>query len=172
MSKRVEPKTKGPQPLLKAAALCGLTSAESNDPKLHFLDALDECLQLAAAAGMAQLAQRFGFDLAGALSCYLEALAYFFERVLGAVLKPKPHLDDTFLARSKRAQNLRRVLLQVDADDGFRGRDGLTIFNEVAEVRIFLFADGRFERDGLLRDFEYLAHLGDGNVHTAGNLFA
>ena len=39
-------------------------------------------------------------------------------------------------------------------------------------MRVFLFADGRLERDRLLRDLEHLAHLGHGNIHAAGNLFA
>jgi hypothetical protein len=55
--------------------------------RLHFFDAFDEGLQLAAAAGMAQLAQRLGFDLPDALARDLEALAHFFQRVLGAVFK-------------------------------------------------------------------------------------
>ena len=121
---------------------------------------------------MAQLAQGLGFDLADALAGYLEALADFFQGVLGAVFEAEAHLDDALLARGQCAQDLRGVLLEVDADDGLGGRDGLTILNEVAEVRIFLFADGGFERDGLLRDLEHLADLGHGNVHALGDLFA
>ncbi len=140
--------------------------------RLHLLDAFDEGLQLAAAAGVAQLAQRLGFDLADALARDLEALAYFFQRVLGAVFEAETHLDDTLFARGEGAENLRGVLLEVDADDGLGGRDGLAIFNEVAEVRVFLFADGGLKRDGLLRDLEDLADLGDRDVHAARDLFA
>src|SRR6266567_3724040 len=50
---------------------------------LHFLDAFDEGFELAAARRMTQLAERLGFDLADALAGDLEALAYFFEGVLG-----------------------------------------------------------------------------------------
>jgi hypothetical protein len=39
---------------------------------------------------MAQLAQRFGFYLADALAGYLEALAHFFQGVLGAVFNGLP----------------------------------------------------------------------------------
>ncbi len=52
------------------------------------------------------------------------------------------------------------------------GETRLPVLDEVAEVRVFLFADGRFQRDGLLRDLEHLAHLGHGNVHALGDLFA
>ncbi len=136
-------------------------------PELHFFDAFNEGFQLAAAAGVTQLAEGLCFDLADALACDLEALADFFQGVLGAVFETETHLDDALFARGESAEDLRGVLLEVDADDGLRRRDGLAVFNEVAEVRIFLFTDGRFERDGLLRDFEDLADLGDRDVHAA-----
>ena len=131
-----------------------------------------KALSLRLRLGVTELAQGLGFDLADALAGDLEALADFFQGVLGAVFEAEAHLDDALFARGQSAQDLRGVLLEVDADDGLGGRDGLAVFNEVAEVRIFLFADGRFERDGLLRDLENLADLGDGNVHAAGDLFA
>src|ERR1700691_3268027 len=130
--------TKQPQPLPRLRFFAALFQPNLHCAKLHFLDAFHKRFQLAAAAGMTQLAQRLGFDLADALAGYLEALADFFQRVLGAVFQAETHLDDTLFARSKRTQNLRRVLLEVDADDGFRRRYGLAIFNEVTEVRIFL----------------------------------
>src|SRR5271170_48638 len=120
---------------------------------------------------MTQLAQRLGFALADALSGDLEALADLFEGVLGSVCEAEAHLDDTLFARREGAQNLRSVLLQVHADYGVGGRDGLAVFDEVAEVRIFLFADRSFERDGLLGDLEDLADLRDWNIHAPGNLF-
>src|ERR1035438_2364649 len=96
---------------------CGLRLLRLTCCRLHLLDAFDEGLQLAAAAGMPQLAQRLGFDLADAVSGDLEALADFFQRVLGAVFQAEAHLDDPLLARRERAQNLRGVLLEVHADD-------------------------------------------------------
>ena len=39
-------------------------------------------------------------------------------------------------------------------------------------MRIFLFADGRLQRDRLLRDLQHLPHLGHGDIHTLGDLFA
>ncbi len=48
---------------------------------------------------MTQLAEGFGFDLPDPLACDLEALADFFQRVLGAVFEAEAHLDDTLLAR-------------------------------------------------------------------------
>ena len=82
---------------------------------LHVFDAVDEGLQLAAAAGVTQLAEGLGFDLADALAGDLEGLADLFERVLGAVFEAEAHLDDALFARRQGAEDLRGVLLQVDA---------------------------------------------------------
>jgi len=139
---------------------------------LEFLDAFDEGAEFAASGGVAEFAEGFGFDLADALAGYLEALAYFFQGVFGAVFEAEAHLDDAFFAGGEGAQDLGGVLLEVDADDGFRGGDGLAIFNEVAEVGVFFLADGGFQRDGFLRDFEDLADLGDGDVHAARDFLA
>ena len=82
--------------------------------KSRFLYAIHEGLQLPAAAGMTQLAECLGFDLANAFPGDLEALPDLFERVLRAVLQAEPHLDDAFFPRSQRGEHLRRVLLQID----------------------------------------------------------
>ena len=54
-----------------------------------------------AAAGVAQFAEGFGFDLANAFAGDGEMLAHFFERVLATVLQAEAHLDDFFLARAE-----------------------------------------------------------------------
>ena len=86
---------------------------------LHLFHAFDKGFELARPRRMTQLAQRLGFNLPDALARYLEALAHFFERMLGAVFEAEAHLDDALLARRERAQNLRCVLLQVHADHRF-----------------------------------------------------
>src|SRR5271154_1262697 len=120
---------------------------------------------------MAQLAQRLGLDLSNAFAGDLEALPYLFQSVFGAVFEAEAHLDDALFSRSQSPKHLRGVLLQVDADDGVGRRDGLAVFDEVAEVRIFFLTDRRFERDGLLRDLEDLADLRNRDIHPAGYFF-
>src|SRR5579872_6115699 len=127
--------------------------------------------QLARARGMAQFAQRLGFDLAYALAGDGKRLAHFLQRVLAAILQAETHLDHLLLARGQGAQHLRRLLLQVDVDYGIRRRNHGPILDEVAQMRIFLFAYRRLQGDGLLRDLEHLAHLGHGNVHALGDFF-
>src|ERR1044071_1100246 len=138
---------------------------------LRFSDPIHERLQLARARWMPQFAQRLGFYLSNAFTGDGEGLAHFFQSVLGAVFKAEAHLDDFFFTRGERAQHLRGLVLEVDVDDGLGGRDHGAVLNEVAQVRIFFFADGRLQRDGLLRDLEHLAHLGHRDVHTLGDLF-
>src|SRR5687767_2943913 len=136
-------------------------------------DAFEERLELARARGVAELAERLGFNLSYALARDGEVLADLFERVLAAVLaEAEAHLDDLLLARGERGQDLVGYLAQVRGDDRVgRVEDGL-VLDEVPEVRVLLLADGRLQRDGLLRDLQDLAHLRDRDVHLARDLFA
>src|SRR5271155_3863148 len=120
---------------------------------------------------MAQLAQRFGFDLADAFAGYGERLADLFQRVLAAVFEAEAHLDYFFFARGQRAQDLSGLVLEVHVDDGFGRRDYGAVFDEVAEMRIFLFTNRGFERDRLLRDLQDFPHFRDGNIHSLSDFF-
>src|ERR1019366_8413687 len=114
---------------------------------------------LPRAGWMPQLPQRFGFDLTDSLSCYCERLAYFFQRLLRAIFESEAHLDDLFLARSQRTQHLRSLVFQIDVNYGFCRRNYRAVFDEVAQVRIFFFANWRFERDRLLRNLQNFPDL-------------
>src|ERR1700730_10993512 len=70
---------------------------------LHVFDAVDEGLQLAAAAGVTELAKSLRLYLSNALAGDLEGLADLFESVLGAVFQAEAHLDDTLFARRQGA---------------------------------------------------------------------
>src|SRR5581483_9040778 len=115
---------------------------------------IQESSQLPRARRMPQLAQCLGFYLPDTFAGYRKRLADFFERVLAAVFQTKAHLDDFLLARRERAQHLRSLVFQVDVDHGFGRRNYAAVLDEVAKVRIFLFADRRFEGDGLLCDLQ------------------
>src|SRR6188474_140302 len=120
---------------------------------------------------MTQLAQRLGLDLAYAFAGDREVLAHLFERMLAAVADAEAHLDDLLFARRQRLQHRLGLFLQIEVDDRFRRRHRGAILDEVAEMRIFLFADRRLERDRLLRDLEDLADLRDRDVHAPRDLF-
>src|SRR5580658_1394095 len=128
--------------------------------------------QLARPRRMPQFPQRLGFDLADAFAGYCERLADFFESVFAAVFESEAHLDYFFFARGQGAQDLSGLVLEVHVDHGFSRRNHGPVFDEVAEMRIFFFADRRFEGDRLLGDLEHFAHFRYGNIHALGDLFA
>src|SRR5207245_10306345 len=113
---------------------------------------VEEGAQPVTAAGMPEFAQRLGFDLPDTLARYREVLANFFERVFAAILQAEAHLDDLLFARAEGLEDFRGLLAQVEIDDRLRWRHDAAVHDEIAQVRFFFFADGRFERDELLRD--------------------
>src|SRR5262245_12174747 len=68
---------------------------------------IQEPNQLAAAAGLLELANRFGFDLADALASDLEYVADFFQRIAVAVAQAVTQLDDLSLTIAERLEDLR-----------------------------------------------------------------
>src|SRR3712207_1897707 len=141
--------------------------------KVLLTHALKERLELARARRVAEFAQRLGFDLSDALAGDGEVLADLFERVLGAGgAEAEAHLDDLLLARRQRRQDLVRYLAQVRRHDRVGRVLNRLVLDEVAEVRVFLLADGRLQTYRLLRDLQNLAHLRDRDVHLAGDLLA
>src|SRR5262249_23022233 len=113
---------------------------------------LEECAEPMAAAGMAQLAESFGFDLANTLARNREVLADFLESMLAAILETKAHLNNLFLARRQGLQDLRCLLAEIQVDDCLGGRNAGAIDDEIPEVRFVLLSDRRFERNRFLRD--------------------
>src|SRR5262249_5019544 len=97
-------------------------------------------------------------------------LSYFLEGVLGAVFQSEAHLDDFLLAGGKRAQHLGGLLFEVYVDYGLGRRDHAAVFDEIAQMRIFFFANGGLKRDRLLRNLQHLTHLRDRDIHALGDL--
>src|SRR6266566_5112691 len=96
---------------------------------------------VAGARWVAQFAQRLGLNLANALTRDREHLADFFEGARIAVLKPKTHADDAFFAGIELLQHGGHRLLQAEADRRIRWRDHGLVFDEIAQVSVFLFAE-------------------------------
>src|SRR6266850_1378686 len=121
---------------------------------------------------MSQLAQGFGFDLANALAGHREVLSDFFKRVFAPVgTEAEPHFDYLFFARSERLQDFFGDFSEISGDYGVGWIGDGSVFDEVAQVRVFFFTYGSLERDRLLRNLQNLSHLGNGNVHLLGDLF-
>src|SRR6266576_583311 len=114
---------------------------------------------------MSQLAQRFRFDLADALARHGEMLPDFFKRMFASVgTEAEPHFNNLFFSRRERLQDFFGDFAEISGDNrvGWIG-DG-SVFDKVAEVRVFLLAYGSLERDRLLRDLQNLSHLGNGDI--------
>src|SRR2546427_2744851 len=96
--------------------------------------ACEEGTECARARGLAQLAERFGFDLADTLTGEGKRLAHFPKRVLTAVLQPEAHLDDLFLARRECLEHRGGLFFEVQVDDRVGGREDGLVFDEVAQM--------------------------------------
>src|SRR3546814_1621892 len=77
---------------------------------------IQERPQLAGAAGVLQLPERLGLDLADALAGHRELLADFLEGVVGVHADAEAHAQHAFLARGEARQHPRRGLAQVGLD--------------------------------------------------------
>src|SRR5208337_870995 len=127
--------------------------------------------QLPRTRWMPQLSQRLGLNLPDAFARYRERLADFLQRVLRTIFQSESHLDDFFLAWCQRAQHLRSLVFEVDVDHSFGWRNYRTVLDEVAQMRIFFFANRCFEGDRLLCNLQNLADLRHRNVHPLGDFF-
>ena len=119
---------------------------------------------------MAQFAQGLRFDLPNALARDGELLSHFFQRVIGFFADAEPHAQDLFFARRQSRQNFAGLFLQVDIHHRIGRRDNSLILDEVAEMTVFLLADGRFEGNRLLGDFQNLADFVERDLHLGGDL--
>src|SRR3954469_9266239 len=106
---------------------------------------LEKGAQLPAPRRMPELAKRLCLDLLDPLTRDGEALAAFFVGVLAAVADAEPHLDDLLLARRQRFEDALGRFLEVEVDHRLGRRPPLPVFDEVAEMRIFLFTDRGLE---------------------------
>src|SRR5262249_29118149 len=125
---------------------------------------------MVGARWVAQFAQRLGLNLANALTRDGEHLADFFEGALIAVLEPITHADYAFFARTELLQHRGHRLLQAEADGCLRWRDQGLVFDEIAQVSVFLLADRSLEGYGCLSDLAGLAYFFDGHVQPLGQL--
>src|SRR5215469_9193417 len=125
---------------------------------------------VAGARRVAQFAQRLGLNLTNAFTGYGEHLANFFEGPLIAVLKPETHAEDAFLARAERLQHRGHLLLEAQVHGCLRWRDYGLVFDEIAQMSVFLFTDGSLEGYGRLSDLAGLANFFDGHVQPLGQL--
>src|SRR5512146_3062224 len=134
-------------------------------------ESFDKTPQLLAPARVAQLAQRFSFNLTNTLSRDFKVLADFFQRVIGGFADAEPLPQHLLFARCQRFQGAIDLALEIVTNRRFQRRNGLLVLDEVAQVAVFLFADRRFERNRLARDFQNLSHFVERKIHSLGDFF-
>src|SRR5262245_43711705 len=130
---------------------------------------IEEAHQLLAAAGLLELADGFGFDLADAFPRDLEDVADFFQRVAVAVAQAVPQLDDLPLAVAQGLEHLVDTVPQhLLRRAGGRALGG-AVGKEVAKMAVLAVADGPIETDRVTAHCQYAAGLIDGRPRLAGS---
>src|ERR1035437_1883738 len=119
---------------------------------------------------MAQLAQRGRLDLPDALTRHPESPAHLFERALVLIDEAEAQLHDAALARCQRVEDVVHMSVQHGLRRGVCRGCGALVLDEIPEAGIVLLADGRFQRDRILRDLPDLANALRGDAELVGDL--
>src|SRR5207244_12256989 len=101
----------------------------------------------------------------------VELAADRFEGAGATVLEAEAQLEDAALAAREPLEHALHLLLEQLVARGIRRRERLRIGDEVPEVAVLFLADGRLERDRLLRLLEDLADLVRRDQHPLSDLF-
>ena len=114
---------------------------------------------------MAQLCKRFALNLANTLTGNAKFAAHFLERMRVAIFQAEAQANNLALTFGQTVKYLGKLLLEHREARSVRRHDSRVVFNEIAQLRVFLFADRRLERNRLLADFLDFAHAFGGQTH-------
>ncbi|SIG06532.1 Uncharacterised protein [Mycobacteroides abscessus subsp. abscessus] len=120
---------------------------------------------------MAQLGHGLGLDLPDALAGDPVHLTDLVERARLTVGETEAQTHHAGLALGQGLQHRLQLILQQGEGHRVHGDHGLGVFDEVAELRVALVADGLVQRDGLTRVLLDFQHLLRRDVHFLGQLF-
>src|SRR5713226_6601405 len=123
------------------------------------------------ARGVAEFVKGPDLDLTDTLAGERESLAHLLQRALMAVVEAEAQLYHAALPRRERVEHVLHLGVEHGERGGVRGRDCLTVLDEVAEMRVLLLADRGLERDrGLGKPYD-LPHPLRGDPHLLADLF-
>ena len=125
---------------------------------------VEERAKFTAPRRMLQLPQRLRLDLPDALSRHRELLADFFQGVVGLHADAEAHAGHAFFARGERGQHAGRGLAQIALDRGVDREDRVLVRDEIAEMRVFLAADGSLSSISRLHGHQAKVSLRKQNV--------
>ena len=100
---------------------------------------------------MAQLSERFCLNLTDTLSGNVKFLANLFQCSRTTIIQTKPQAQNLLLPLCQRAQNLNELFPKPRKGCRFPRYRNVVGLNEVAQMAVFLFADGSFPITQLLR---------------------
>ena len=120
---------------------------------------------------MTELTKRLRLDLSDTLSGNVELLADFFKGSRSSVIKAESEPEDFLLPLSQCSQHFLELLAQKCESSSVRRYRNIVILDKITQMAVFLFADGRLKRNGLLGDLEDLAYSLYRDFHSLRDLF-
>ena len=91
--------------------------------------------------------------------------------MVGVHFDTEAHAQHLGLAGGQAGEHGAGSFAQTFSGSGVNGRQGLDVFNEVAQVAVFVITDRGFHGDRFLGDLQYLADLVLGHFHALAQLF-
>ena len=119
---------------------------------------------------MTQLRKRLALDLANTLAGNAK-FAPTSSSVCWWPSSAEAQANNLALAFGQAIEHLRELLLQHREACRVGGHNSRVIFDEVAQLRVFLFTDRRLEGNRLLADFLDFTHALGGQAHFLANFF-
>ena len=129
----------------------------------------EEPFELPDTRGVAHFAEGLGLDLADAFAGDLELPADLLERAAVAVHESEALFEDLTLALGEGREHVANLVLEQADGRDVRRIFGRAVGDEIAEARVVAVADGRLQRDGLLRHLQHRADAFDGEVDFLGD---
>src|SRR5690606_37697295 len=102
---------------------------------------------------MPEFPESLGLNLPDALPGDPEFASYFFKRPGLAVVKPEAEPQNPLFPLVERIEHLFNLLLEHHKGRSLCRRQGILVFNEVAEMAVLFLADRSLQRHRLLCDF-------------------
>ena len=119
---------------------------------------------------MAKFSERLCLNLANALTGYVKLLANLLQRARFAVVEAIAQAEHLRLSLREGVEHVHELLFEQRNSNRLGRRGCVVIGDKIAKVGVVLLADRRFQRDGLLRNLDDLAHLFLGDTHLFCNL--
>src|SRR5436190_7874926 len=101
----------------------------------------------------------------------MKLFPYFFESTATTIIQTKAQLPHLALTFGQAVKHILNLLFEKLMAGSFSRRQSSVIFEEVAQVAIFFFADRSFETHRLLAYLDDLTYLLSTNFHLSCDLF-